>query len=137
MRQILVGVSGTLLFVGIAVWSGCSSYSSPNTGMGGGANQSGASNTQSGSGSGGAPQCTTSNVTACGGSVVGAFKVASSCLKLQGQMDTTLLSLGCPSVPVTGSLNVTGTFVARADGTYADNTNTSGSVTFPLATECL
>jgi hypothetical protein len=81
--------------------------------------------------------CTTANVTLCGGSVVGTWNVTSSCLKLEGQMDTTLLSLGCPSVPVQGSLQTTGTFVARADGTYADNTTTTGSVTFPLAPECL
>ena len=30
-----------------------------------------------------------------------------------------------------------GTFIARADGSYADNTTTSGSVTFPLAPACL
>jgi hypothetical protein len=41
-------------------------------------------------------------------------------------------SLGCPTVPVTGSLQVTGTWTAKANGTYDDNTTTTGSITFPL-----
>ncbi len=40
-------------------------------------------------------------------------------------------------VPVSGSLTTTGTFVANADGTYSDNTTTTGSATFPLAPGCL
>jgi hypothetical protein len=52
-------------------------------------------------------------------------------------MDVQRLSLGCASVPVTGSLTTRGSFRANADGTYTDNTTTSGSVTFPLAASCL
>jgi len=52
-------------------------------------------------------------------------------------MDVTLASLGCSTVPVTGSVSTTGTFVANADGSYTDNTRTTGSVTFPLAASCL
>ena len=85
--------------------------------------------------SGGSLNCT--NVAACGGNVVGTWNVASSCLKLSGDMDMSLASLGCPTVPVNGSLQTTGTFVANADGTYSDNTTTTGSVTFPLAASCL
>lgn len=80
---------------------------------------------------------TCSNVIACGGNVVGTWNVASSCLILSGDMDVTLLGLGCPTVPVTGALNVTGTWTARANGTYEDNTTTTGSMTFPLDASCL
>jgi len=89
-----------------------------------------------GTSTGGQPaNCT--NVTACGGNVVGSWKVASSCMTLSGDMDVSLASLGCPTVPVTGSLQTTGTFVANADGTFTDNTVTTGSATFPLAPNCL
>jgi hypothetical protein len=52
-------------------------------------------------------------------------------------MDMTLSSLGCPTVPVTGSLQVTGTWTAKSDGTYTDATTTTGSFTCPLAPDCL
>ena len=52
-------------------------------------------------------------------------------------MDVSLASLGCKTVPVTGSLQVTGTWTANSNGTYTDNTVTTGSVTFPLAAACL
>ena len=41
-------------------------------------------------------------------------------------MDVVLASLGCTTVPVTGSLHVTGTWTANSDGTYTDNTVTTG-----------
>src|SRR4051794_18371431 len=75
-------------------------------------------------GSNAGPACT--SVVPCTGSVVGTWKVASSCLTMSGDMETSFLSLGCPTVPVSGSLSVTGTFVANSDGTYTDNTTTTG-----------
>lgn len=69
--------------------------------------------------------------------MVGTWSVVSSCLKLSGDMDVSLLGLGCPTVPVTGSIATSGTFVANADGTFTDGTKTTGSVTFPLAPACL
>lgn len=140
MRQTILMLAGSLTLVVVAGSSGCTTDVGDNTPMGGatstgGSGQSGTATGQSGSGVGGAPNC--SPFTPCGGSVVGSWKVASSCLKLSGDMDTTLLSLGCPSVPVTGSLQTAGTFVANADGTYRDNTTTSGSVSFPLSAACL
>jgi non-reducing end alpha-L-arabinofuranosidase len=113
-----------------------------NPGSGGAGGKGGSSNggragasTAGSGGSGGALNCT--NVTACGGNVVGSWTVTSSCLKLSGQMDVQRLSLGCASVPVNGSLTTSGTFRANADGTYTDNTTTRGSATFPLAPSCL
>jgi hypothetical protein len=76
-------------------------------------------------------------VIACGGDVVGAWNVSSSCLILSGDMDLTLIGLGCATVPVTGTLSVTGAWTARANGTYVDNTTTTGSMTFPLDPSCL
>ncbi|MEO6599837.1 MAG: arabinofuranosidase catalytic domain-containing protein [Polyangiaceae bacterium] len=99
----------------------------------GGASNAGATGTPGGAGA--SMNCAA--VAACGGSVVGSWKVASSCLTLSGNMDVSLLSLGCATVPVTGSITTSGTFVANADGTYTDNTKTTGSATFPLAASCL
>jgi non-reducing end alpha-L-arabinofuranosidase len=83
----------------------------------------------------GSMECT--NVAPCGGEVVGTWNVTSSCLDLAGDMDVRLTSLGCATVPVTGALQTTGTFVVNADGTYADNTTTTGQISFPLVSSCL
>ena len=103
--------------------------------MGGTTATAGTAGTPAAAGTAPAASCT--SVTPCGGSVVGAWTVSSSCLKLTGDMDVSLASLGCASVPVTGSLTTTGTFVAKADGTFVDDTVTTGSATFPLAKSCL
>ena len=65
------------------------------------------------------------------------FASGTSTSGIYRNMDVSLLSLGCSEVPVTGNLEASGTFVANADGTYADNTTTTGSATFPLAPDCL
>jgi hypothetical protein len=52
-------------------------------------------------------------------------------------MDVAVLGLGCPSVRVTGSLQTTGTYIAKADGSYADDTTTKGSLSFALPPGCL
>ncbi len=84
---------------------------------------------------GGGTSC--SNVTACGGDLVGASTVTSSCLKVSGNLDLSLVGAGCASAPVTGDLTVTGSWTANPDGTYADNTITSGTEQFTLAPSCL
>lgn len=83
----------------------------------------------------GEEECT--NVTGCGGNVVGTWNVASSCLEISGDLDVFLTSLACPSVPATGQLQTTGSITFNADGSYTDETTTTGSVTFPLAANCL
>ncbi len=148
MRNGYFGFQGALVLVAMAAGVACSgSSSSPGAGAGatagssaGGGQSAGGltgagGNSATGGGAGGAASC--SNVSACGGSVVGTWNVASSCLKFSGAMDVSLASLGCSSVPASGSVTTTGTFVANADGTYTDNTRTTGSVTFPLAASCL
>jgi hypothetical protein len=123
---------------GGASGTGGSNSSGGSTGTGGSPGTGGASGmagSSGASGAGGTLNCT--NVTECGGDVVGTWNVSSSCLKLSGAMDTSGISLGCTSVPVNGSLQTTGTLALNANGTYTDNTTTTGSVTFPLAPECL
>jgi hypothetical protein len=86
-------------------------------------------------GTGGEALC--SNVTPCGGDVVGTWTVTASCLTVSGEMDLTSLGLfDCESVPVTGSLDVTGTWTANGDGTYSDDTRTTGSHHLELGEEC-
>jgi hypothetical protein len=141
-----------------ALWilgSACSTSTPGGGGSGGttakggsGGSKSGGSQSGGASGNGGSPasggssgsttqpvQCP--NGTSCGGSVVGTWNVTSSCLTLSGNMDVSILGMGCSSVPITGSLDVTGTWTANADGTYADNTVTKGSIKFPLSNACL
>lgn len=78
-----------------------------------------------------------SSAPACGGDITGTWTVASSCLDVTGVMDLVPLGIGCASAPVTGSRTVAGTFTANADGTYLDQTTTSGAEQIQLAAECL
>jgi hypothetical protein len=89
---------------------------------------------QSGSGGTGGP-C--SSVPPCGGDITGTWTVASSCLDVRGVLDVSGLGLGCSSAPLTGSRVVAGTFVANANGTYVDNTTTSGEERIELPEACL
>ena len=69
--------------------------------------------------------------------MIGNWTVTASCLTVSGDM--TLMYLGldrCDSVPVTGSLDVTGTWTANADGTYSDDTRTTGRRHLELGEEC-
>lgn len=78
-----------------------------------------------------------SEAKGCGGDVVGTWNVTGSCLSATGQVDLSMLGLSCKSVSIDESLNVTGTWVAMADGTYADKTTTKGSVQFAVPASCL
>ena len=69
--------------------------------------------------------------------MVGTWTVTSSCLKVSGQVDLSMFGLGCASAPVTGSLQVTGTLTAESNGTYWDNTTTSGDEVLSLPASCL
>jgi hypothetical protein len=69
--------------------------------------------------------------------MVGAWTVTSSCLTVSGTLDVSRASFGCPSAPITGSLQVTGTLTANGDGTYVDSTTTSGTEQLTLAAACL
>jgi hypothetical protein len=69
--------------------------------------------------------------------VVGTWTVTPSCLKVTGEQDLSLIGLGCESAPVTGSVQVSGTWTANANGTYSDNTITTGSEVIALPASCL
>ena len=81
------------------------------------------------------------NVTACGGSVVGTWNVTSSCLKLSAtNLDISMAGLdpsACLNVTATGTIDVSGTWTANANGTYTDATSTMGTVTMELPAGCL
>src|SRR5512142_813103 len=119
MGNRLVGLIGMTILAA----HGCSgSNSTPGaTGSSGGASSVGGN-----SGLGGATQPAStsacSSVTPCGGDVVGTWNVSSSCLTISGDYDVSMGQFGCKSVPATGSLQTTGTFIANGDGTYTDNT---------------
>lgn len=72
---------------------------------------------------------------------MGTWSVASGCLGVTGQLNLQDIGSGpsCPSVSVTGSLQVTGTWTASPGPTYTytDNTTTQGTEQFPLAASCL
>lgn len=116
---------------------GCSSSGGGTTTGAGGHPSAGASGEPDADGVDGQTAGTCSNVTACGGSVVGTWTVASSCLTVSGSLDTGSIGLGCASSPVTGSLHVSGTFTANANGSYADNTTTTGAEQIALDASCL
>ena len=69
--------------------------------------------------------------------MAGTWTVTSSCLSVAGQMDISVLGIGCTLATVTGSLKVTGTWIGNADGTYLDNTTTSGNEQLTLPAPCL
>ena len=103
-----------------------------------GAAQGGSAGSASGAGGGAMTSCdNATNVTACGGDVVGTWTVGASCLKISGEVDLSGLGTDCKSTPVTGTVRVTGTFTAKADGTYTDETMTTGEETLDLPKTCL
>jgi non-reducing end alpha-L-arabinofuranosidase len=103
----------------------------------GGSNATGGSSSSGGSTGSGGGTASCSNVSACGGNVVGTWTVTSSCLNVSGNLDASSLGLGCKSIPVAGSLQVTGTWTANSDGTYADNTTTTGNEQLSVPAACL
>ena len=104
---------------------GCSSSGSTPAGTGG---------TSGGTGGAGG-SCQTA--TACGGDVVGTWTVTSSCLTVGGQLDPSSFGANCPRTTVTGSHHVTGTWTANPNGTVSDDTTTTGTEQFSLASSCL
>ena len=136
------GAGGAANSGGVVAAGGANAGGANGGRVGNGGTSSGGSNANGGSpGNGGNSQpadagvC--SNVESCGGDAIGTWTVSSSCLTVTGELDLSLVGAGCPSAPVTGSLQVTGTWTANANGTYADNTITSGNEQFTLAASCL
>ncbi len=130
------------LFVVAAACSvtfGACSVTVPPADTGGGSSGSGSVAGANGS-SGSAAVASCTNATACGGNPAGRWMVGSSCLKLSGGLDLASAGLdprSCTSAPITGTLSVSGTFTANADGTYTDGTTTTGTAQVELAAGCL
>ena len=83
-----------------------------------------------GSSSGG----TCGNAAACGGDIVGAWTIQSSCVSEAASM----FDDSCPTAALTASnLKATGSVAYKADLTYAATTSLSGSVTVHLPASCL
>jgi hypothetical protein len=92
----------------------------------------------SGGGSGGGTgEVSCSDVPACGGEVVGTWKAASCEIKIGGMADMGSTGLGCAKAPVVGSLKVSGTWTATADGKFTDATTTTGTAVIELEKACL
>jgi len=122
----------------------CNSTGSAQHGTGGGTSNGGASASGAIAGSGdgvatgGGNGASCTSVTPCGGDVVGTWNVASSCLKVSGTLDVRdLFSFSCATGQVTGSLQLTGSWTAKADGTFVDGTITTGTEQVTLGADCL
>jgi hypothetical protein len=103
----------------------------------GGAGGMTSASTDGGASTTGSLEASCDNVAACGGDVVGTWSVGGSCLTVSDMADISGFGLGCMLVPVEGTLQVTGTLIFNADGTFTDTTVTSGDITFSLPPECL
>ena len=132
------------LLVASALVVACGSYSNPSpngplgdAGAGSSLDSGGGGGSSGGSGGSGEGGASCSDGVPCGGNLVGTWSVTSSCLQVSGQFDLSMYGFGCPSAPVTGSLQVTGTWTANSDGTYLDGTTTTGNEEFTLAPSCL
>ncbi len=147
MRNGLIGLAGTLVLASTMAMPSCGNSSGGGGATGVESSSSGASSSSSGavssgssasSSEGGGTSCSNvTTVTPCGGNVVGTWTAVPSCLNVTGQVALSAYGLGCPSASVTGSLSVTGTWTANANGTYSDDTTTSGSEQLTLGASCL
>ena len=165
MRNGLIGLVGTMVLASTMATAACSDYNSgagtggtasaaggspssggdaPSTGgeqSTGGAATGGSSAATGGAATGGtatagsSTNCT--NVTPCGGDVVGTWTATSSCLKVTGEVNMSGFGLGCTSASIAGFFQVAGTWTLNSDGTYTDNTTTSGDAQIELPAECL
>lgn len=152
-RSTLWGIMLSLTLVGM----GCSKSDSGGESNGGSGGKAGASGVASSAGgaSGGKSAASSGGASAkggdqssnaggscpsgesCGGDMVGTWTVSSSCLKLSGEIEMTTFGAACKTAKVTGSFQVTGTFTAKANGSYLDNTVTTGEEQLELEKSCL
>ncbi|HVY37094.1 MAG TPA: hypothetical protein VHM31_04145, partial [Polyangia bacterium] len=119
---------------------GASCSSSPGGGASGSASGGKGGATSTGGHAGGASTDACGGATgfnACGSEVTGAWTVASSCLAFSGERNIEAISLGCVTASVTGTVQVSGSWVANANGTYTDQTTTTGEEKLSLAPKCL
>lgn len=105
----------------------------------GGASGSGAGTAGAGGGGAGASQvdCSKAAAAPCGGDVVGTWSSGGCEMTVSGMANLTDAGIGCSMAPAMGTLKVTGTFTATAEGDFMDNTTTTGEVLLELAPQCL
>jgi non-reducing end alpha-L-arabinofuranosidase len=106
--------------------------------VGSGGKAGGAGGSSGSGGGGGSDTCTNpTNVTPCGGTVVGTWNVTSACLSVSGTIDVqAAFGLSCPTGKLSGSLTVAGTWTAKANGTFVDDTTTTGTEEIALPSDC-
>jgi hypothetical protein len=104
-------------------------------GVGTGSSSAGGSASTSVGSGGSATMCVTPE--ACGGPVEGRWQVRSSCLRVSGEADISLLGLGCGWMPLEGSLTVSGALSVTSDGAVDDRTMTVGAIEMTPPPECL
>ena len=85
MRSELIGLVGVMVVASAMATYGCSGTGGGGAGGAAGTSSSGAGGSTAGSSGGGATGGSCSNVTPCGGNVVGTWTVTSSCLKVTGE----------------------------------------------------
>lgn len=84
------------------------------------------------------PAASCDEVAPCGGDVVGTWVVADCAQTVTGVVDMLGFGLGCTMGSVeSGSLQVGGTITFNEDGTYTDNTTTSGDQEVGMPPDCL
>jgi hypothetical protein len=131
---------GSAGMAGAGAGSGGASGQAGSSGAGGaptgGASGAGAGGADAGTG-GGAGQAACVDAAPCGGDVVGTWTSAGCDMAVSGMANLTSAGIGCSSAPVAGSVKVTGTLTAVGDGTFMDNTTTTGEVVMNLAQQCL
>ena len=134
-KHLLLLALGTALGPGM-ISMACSSGAGASSGMDGKSGGGGAAGSGGTFGAAGAG-ASCSNVNACGGDLINTWTVTSACLKVSGNLDPSLVGAGCASAPVTGDLQVSGTWTAGGDGTSIDDTITTGTEQFTLGPSCL
>jgi hypothetical protein len=95
------------------------------------------SGTSGGAGEGGGSEASCDDVAPCGGDVVGTWTVASCPLTVTGDVNMMGFGLDCKTAPITsGTLEITGTVEFLADGSFNDNTTTTGTSALELPELC-
>jgi len=138
-KHVFAKVRSAVLATALAVVAIAGACTPGGGSLSGAAGSSGAGTNGAGGNAGtGGPSCP--NGSPCGGSVVGTWNVTSSCVTLSGALDTSLVGLDprtCKTASISGSLQVSGTWTANANGTYMDATTTTGTATVLLEAGCL
>lgn len=142
--QSALAMTMALGLLGGACSNGASGTPKPGNGTGGstgagGSSSNGTGGSSTGAGGSGTQPGACTNVTGCGGSIVGTYTASAPCLKVDGPLDISKVGLdpnACKGPTISGTLSVSGSFSAKAT-TFTDGTTTTGNLTFQLPAGCL